>query len=165
MSETYVECLVKHKNSIAGVAIKWILIFITAFFGCLGIMGVFVFLIVALVTGVLAYFVSLNTNLEYEYLYLDKEITVDKIMNRTKRKKAAVFEVDRIEVIAPIRSHHLDSYKNRKCKTLDYSIGEEKQPDNRYVMYYNGEKRILLSPSQEMLKAIRTVAPRKVFVD
>jgi len=165
MSETYVECLVKHKNSIVGTILKWVLIIITAVFGFFGIMGVTVALIIAIVTGILAYIVSLRSNLEYEYLYFDKEITIDKIMNKSKRKKVEVLEVDRMEIIAPIKSHHLDSYRNRNLKTTDYSIGEEKQPDNRFVMYYNGERRIIMSPSPEMLKAIRTVAPRKVFAD
>lgn len=165
MSETYVECLVKHKSSFIGVIVKWVLIIITAFFGFMGILGAIIPLIIAVVSGVLAYIVSLKADLEYEYLYLDKEITIDKIMNKTKRKKVEVLEVDRIEIIAPIKSHHLDSYRNRNCKTVDYSIGEEKQPDNRFVMYYNGERRIIMSPSPELLKAIRTVAPRKVFAD
>lgn len=165
MSETYVECLVKHKNSIVGTILKWVLILITAFFGFFGIMGVTIALVIAVVTGILAYIVSLRSNLEYEYLYFDKEITIDKIMNKSKRKRIEVLEVDRMEIIAPIKSHHLDSYRNRNLKTTDYSIGEEKQPDNRFVMYYNGERRIIMSPSPEFLKAIRTVAPRKVFAD
>lgn len=149
----------------AGTIVKWLLIAATAFFGFMGILGAIIPLIIAVVTGVAAYLVSLFSDLEYEYLYLDKEITVDKILNKTRRKRAEVFEVDRIEIIAPIKSHQLDSYRNRKMKTTDYSVGEEKQPDLRYVMYYNGERRVILSPSPELLKAIRTVAPRKVFTD
>lgn len=165
MSETYVECLVKHKSSIIGVILKWVLILATVFFGFMGILGATIPLIIAVVTGVMAYFINMGSTLEYEYLYLDKEITIDKIMNRTKRKKIEVLEVDRIEIIAPINSHQLDGYRNRTDKTVDYSIGEVKQPDGRFVMYYNGDRRIIMSPSPELLKAIRTVAPRKVFVD
>ena len=165
MSETYVECLVKHKTSMIGTVLKWLLIAATVFFGFMGILGAIIPLIIAVVTGVAAYLVNLRSNLEYEYLYLDKEITIDKIMNKTRRKRAEVFEVDRIEIIAPINSHQLDSYRNRQMKTTDYSIGEEKQPDLRYVMYYNGDRRVILSPSPDLLKAIHTVAPRKVFAD
>ena len=49
--------------------------------------GTYCFLIIAVVAGVGAYFVNLNANLEYEYLYVDKQLTVDKIMARTRRKK------------------------------------------------------------------------------
>ena len=54
---------------------------------------------------VLAYFVFQYTDIEYEYLYLDKEITVDKIMSKIKRKKAGVIDVNKIEIIAPQNSH------------------------------------------------------------
>lgn len=165
MSETYVECLVKHKSSVALNILKWVLITVTSFFGFMGIMGAVVPFVIAIITGILAYIVSLSADLEYEYLYLDRELTVDKIMNQTRRKRIESLQVDRIEIIAPIKSHHLDSYRNRKLKTTDYSVGEELQPDNRFVMYYNGNRKIILSPSPELLKAIRTVAPRKVFVD
>ena len=37
-----------------------------------------VLFIVAIVIGVGAYFVSMNSEVEYEYLYVDKELTVDK---------------------------------------------------------------------------------------
>ena len=47
----------------------------------------------------------------------------------------------------------------------DYSIGREEQPDKRYVMYYDGNQKIILSPSEELVKAVRSVSPRKVFLD
>ena len=165
MSETYVECLVKHKSSVALNILKWVLIMVTSFFGFMGVLGAIVPFVIAIVTGILAYIVSLSADLEYEYLYLDRDLYIDKIMNQTRRKRIETIGVDRIEIIAPIKSHHLDSYRNRKLKTTDYSVGEELQPDERYVMYYNGNRRIILSPSPELLKAIKTVAPRKVFVD
>ena len=165
MSETYVECLVKHKNSPVAAILKWFLIAVTAFFGILGLMGALIPLLIAVAAGLCAYFLTMRSDLEYEYLYLDKEISIDKIKKKKKRKRIEVLEVERIEILAPFRSHHLDSYRNRQMKTVDYSIGEEKQPDLRYVMYYDGTRRVILSPTQELVKAIRTVAPRKVFTD
>ena len=77
----------------------------------------------------------------------------------------AAYQVDRMEIMAPFRSYRLDNYKNRQVKIKDYSIGEEQQPDLRYAVYYEGGEKLILSPSQEMVKAIRNVAPRKVFTD
>ena len=78
--ETYVECMVKKKANGLMSALKVLLIGIAVITGLLGFMGLIVFLIIAVVAGVGAYFVSLNANLEYEYLYVDKQLTVDKIM-------------------------------------------------------------------------------------
>ena len=165
MSDTYVECLVKAKPSGAGKFLKGLLIALTVIFGLLAMMGIMVGLIVAVVTGVGAYFAHLYTDVEYEYLYLDKELTVDKVLAKTKRKRVGTYTIDRIEVVAPIKSYHLDNYKNRDVKVKDYSIGEELQPDRRYAIYYEGGEKLILSPSEELVKVLKSVAPRKVFTD
>ena len=126
--ETYVECMVKKKANGLMSALKVLLIGITVITGLLGFMGLIVFLIIAVVAGVGAYFVSLNANLEYEYLYVDKQLTVDKIMARTRRKKVETFDLERMEILAPIKSWHLDDYKNRQLKGVDYSSGVSPTP-------------------------------------
>lgn len=165
MSDVYVECLVKTESSMLARLLRILLIMLTVVFGVLALMGVIVALPVAVVTGVGAYFVHLNTNIEYEYLYLDKELSVDKIMAQTKRKRVATFEVERMEILAPIKSYRLDNYRKRTGKETDYSVKREEQPDKRYLMYYDGSQKVILSPSEELVKAIRNVAPRKVFTD
>lgn len=164
MSEMYVECLVKAKQSGISKFLKILLIILTVIF-CF-IMLVFpLAMVLALAAGIGAYFVNLFSDLEYEYLYLDKELTVDKVMAKSKRKRVATYSLDRMEILAPVKSYHLDNYKNRNVKLKDYSIGEELQPDLRYAMYYEGGEKILLSPTEEMIKVMKNAAPRKVFAD
>ena len=165
MSETYVECLVKAKQKTGMKLLKYLLIGLKAVFVLLMLMGFSLAMIAALITGVGAYFVNLYSDLEYEYLYLDKELVIDKVMARSKRKRVATYQVDRMEILAPIHSYQLDHYKNRQVKIKDYSIGEELKPDLRYALYYEGGEKLILSPSEEMVKAIRNVAPRKVFMN
>jgi hypothetical protein len=164
MSDVYVECLVPAKKTRGAKALVVVLIALTVVFGIAMILVVPAMLL-AVITGVAAYFVNLYSSVEYEYLYLDKEITVDKIMAQSKRKRVATYTVDRMEILAPINSWHLDDYKNRNVKTVDYSIGQELQPDLRYAMYYEGGIKVILSPSEELVKAVKNVAPRKVFSD
>ncbi len=122
-------------------------------------------LLIGVICGVAAYFITLNADLEYEYLYVDKELTVDKVMAKSRRKRVAVFSLDKMEIVAPVKSWHLDNFKNRSDKAVDYSSGEEKQPDKRFVFYYDGQKKVIFEPNEEMIKAMQTVAPRKVFKD
>lgn len=165
MSESYVECLVKQRTSLPGMFLRYLLIILTVVFAMLAfLMGMnFVMFLIAVAVGAGAYFVYLYTDLEYEYLYLDRELTVDKVMAKTKRKRVAVYQMDRIEILAPVRSYHLDDYKNRTVKEKDYSIGYEDKPDLRYCMYYEGGEKLILSPSPEMVKAMKNAAPRKIF--
>ena len=164
MSETYVECLVKKKSSGGMLFLKILLSMITVVFVLVGF-ALWPALLIGIAAGVGTYFVTLNGDLEYEYLYLDKEISIDKVMAKTKRKRVARYELERMEILAPMKSWHLDEYKNRTVKTVDYSSGVEKQPEVRYVMYYDGGTKVIFEPSREMLQAIKNVAPRKVFTD
>lgn len=165
MSETYVECLVKAKSKTALKLLKYLLVGLTAVFVLLFLVGIALAVIPGVVTGVGAYFLTLYSDLEYEYLYLDKELVIDKVMAKSRRKRVATYQVDRMEIMAPIHSYRLDNYKNRQVKVKDYSIGEELKPDLRYAVYYEGGEKLILSPSEEMIKAIRNVAPRKIFTD
>ena len=135
MSETYVECLVARKPSMPLSFLKILLIMLTVVFVLVGVVY-FPGLIVAVVTGVGAYFATMNANIEYEYLYLDREISVDKVMAKSRRKK-----------------------------TLDYSSGVAAQPERRYMMIYEGNVKVIIEPNAEMIKAIQSIAPRKVFTD
>lgn len=164
MSDVYVECLVPSKASGLVKVLRVVLFILTVlFFFTMLLFPAAILLMIA--SGVGFYFANLNSKLEYEYLYLDRELTVDKILSQTKRKRVAVYSIDRMEIFAPINSWHLDSFKNRNVKIVDYSVGQELQPDLRYVMYYEGGVKMILSPSEAMVKALKNVAPRKVFSD
>lgn len=165
MSDAYVECLVQTRTAGWKKFLRGLLIALTVFFAIVMFVLPPLF-ILAVAFGVGAYFSSRFTEIEYEYLYLDKEIVVDKVMAKSKRKRIATYSLDRMEVLAPVKSYHLDNFGRRdNAKVKDYSIGEELQPDRRYVMYYEGGEKILLSPSEEMVKVMKNAAPRKVFSD
>lgn len=165
MSDAYVECLVKAKTSMAATLLKILLIAVTAVCILGMLIGITLAIIPAILAGVGAYFVNLFTDLEYEYLYIDKELVVDKVMAKSRRKRVATYSLDKVEILAPIKSYHLDNYRNRTAKVKDYSVGEELKPDLRYVMFYEGGEKIILNPSPELVKLMKNVAPRKVFSD
>lgn len=163
MSETYVECLVARKSSFLLRLLKTILMMLTVCFFIVGLVRL-VALVIAIILGVASYFAYMNADIEYEYLYLDKEISIDKVMAKSRRKKVVVYNLEKMEVFAPVKSYHLDAYRNRELKTVDYSSGEE-DDNNKYVMVYEGNIKVILEPNAEMVKAIQNVAPRKVFTD
>ncbi|MBQ8947684.1 MAG: hypothetical protein IJ058_12885 [Lachnospiraceae bacterium] len=164
-SETYVECLVQTKVSPVMKFFRILLIMLCAAFAFLGLMGYIVALIMAIACGAGAYFVSMQCTVEYEYLYLDHEISIDRILGRSRRKRVASYEVDRMEVMAPMNSYHLDPFKNRDVKTKDFSSKVINQPDTRYAMYYEGNEMIVFEPNEDFVKAVYNVAPRKTFRD
>ena len=162
MNETYVEWMVKKKPSLIMKLLKMLTMIITVFLILLGLMNIYLLIAGAVFAG-LTYFIGLNTEIEYEYLYVDRQLSIDKVLNRSRRKKVAAYELERMEILAPASSYHLDSYKNRTAEVKDYSSGIINQPDSRYIMFYDGTKKLIFEPNAEMVKAIKTVAPRKVF--
>lgn len=162
MNDTYVEVMVKKKDSpllgigrilVWGIAIACLLV---------GLISK-LFLIPAVILGVVAYFVFPMLDIEYEYLYLDKEISIDKVMSKERRKHVCTLDLSKMEVMAPDNSHELDSYKARNLSVKDYSSRtEDAKP---YMVVYNGDaglELIKIEPNAAMLKAIKTVFPRKV---
>ena len=165
MSESYVECLIKHKTPTVKAVLRILFTALCVLFALLFLMVGFVALIMALVCGVLSYFMSLECHVEYEYLYVDRELSIDKISAQKRRKTVEKLNTEKIEILAPVNSWHLDEYKNRQLKQKDYSVGYEAQPDKRYMLIYNNEMRVLLSPNAALIAALKNVAPRKVFTD
>lgn len=164
--DTFIEVLVESKTSTATKILKYFLYVLTAFFAVGALLfGILISLLLAVACGVAAYFIGLRSRVEYEYSYMDKELDVDIIYSKQKRKHLATFDLSKMEVLAPIKSYHLDEYKNRNYKSCDYSSKNEAQKDNCYVMYYSGEKKVIFEPTKEMVEAITYIAPRKVFRD
>ncbi len=167
MSDAYVECLVKQKQAGIWKVLRVFLIVLAVLFVLMTLvtaLGIICFLL-AIAAAVGSYLVNLFTDLEYEYIYVDKELSVDKVMAKSRRKRVATYSLDRMEAFGPIKSYHLDNFKNRNVKVIDYSVGEELQPDRRYALYYEGGIKLLMNPSEELVKVMKNVAPRKVFMD
>ncbi len=165
---SYVEVLVARKTSPLMLVLKYVMILLAV---CSFVMGFLlvqniILIIICIAFGVGAYFISLNASIEYEYQYCEREITIDKILNKSRRKRVAVFETDKMEILGPSKSYHLDDYrKNTNYRTLDFSSGVEQQPDPTYTMYYDGREKVVFEPNKQMVEAIKNVAPRKVFTD
>ena len=164
MNDLYTELLVKRVTPQSAKIFKGVLIAIIVLTGLAGLLihpfG-FLFFIVFVV---FAYFKLPGVDLEFEYLYVNGELDVDKIMSKTRRKRAANYQIEKIEMLVPENSHELDYYKqNSKIKRVDFSSGEKH--GNVYAMVYNGEKSqeiVLLELNDIILNDIRRIAPRKV---
>lgn len=164
MSDSYVELLVKKPEQKAASALHGIMIGLGAVLFCIGLFTHFLITLTGLLCWGASYLFIMQANIEYEYLYLDKELAVDKIKNQTKRKKVAVYQLSTLEVMAPRKSHRLDSYQNLKAK--DFS--SETEAGNAFELVLNGEngrERIIIDTNEELVKAIRMAAPRQVFTD
>lgn len=166
MRDSFVEVLVERKVSIGIILGYYISIILTAISVFLYFFGIgFPAIILVILFGFLTYFIGLRRKLEYEYSYFDKELDVDVIYSMKKRKRVKSFDLEKMEILAPANSHHLDEYKNRKVTVYDYSSKKAEMAPGIYVIYMDGNEKIILEPSEKMIDAIYHFAPRKVFRD
>ncbi len=163
MNESYKELLVKRERGMKEAVMRIACIVPTVLLVLLAFTGNLIIFIAAVACGVLTYFVFQWTDIEFEYLYLDKEITVDKVMAKTRRKRAAVLDVNKIEIMAPENSNQLVYYKNRQVKITDLSAGHDLPDQKLYMVYYEGNQCYLMNLDEDFIKTVKLIAPRKVF--
>ena len=87
MSELYSEFLVKKESTFKDALIKFGMIGLTVVAVAAGLFLNPLLLIVAIGLGVACYFIIPKTDLEYEYLFVNGELDIDKIMAKSKRKR------------------------------------------------------------------------------
>ncbi len=114
--------------------------------------------------GIAAYFVGQRMDVEYEYLYVDGEIDIDAIYSKQKRKRIASYDMEKMDFLAPVHSHALDSYNNRQnVKILDYTSKES--PENSYALVFNdegGTKIVEVELDDAIIADMRRIAPHKI---
>lgn len=165
MGESYSEWLVKRDTPILFTILKGITVGGTALFLFAGLLMHIVFLVPALLFFAAAYFVRQHCDLEFEYMLLNNELSVDKIINKEKRKPVVTFQMEKLELLAPTGSQELDGYLNQKGKKMDFSSG--KGDKKTYTMIYKGENEqlfVILEPNKEILEGMRMFGPRKVMI-
>ncbi len=127
-------------------------------FGDLIIRGL-IFLIGVLLI-VFGYFVGLREFVEYEYLCVERELSVDKILNHERRKKIANYILSDAVVIAPKGSAKLDEYKDMNI--TDYS--SELSDGEVYDIVINGDSGkyyVRINTDDKMQQALRNSTPSK----
>ncbi|MDC7288265.1 DUF6106 family protein [Blautia schinkii] len=167
MSDLYSELLVKKEKTAKDSIIKYGLIALTVLFVLAGLFVTPILLIVAIALGVVTYFVTPKTDVEYEYLFVNGEMDIDAVYAKTKRKRIKSLNLAEADLMAPVKSHRMDYYNgNQKMKILDYSSGNPEH--NRFAIITrdgNEACKIIIEPDEALAKAMKNSAPSKVFLD
>ncbi len=118
-------------------------------------------LIIVVIIGIV--FVMRRFNIEYEYVFTNGDFDVDKIINKSKRKRVVSFHVSNIEVMVPAGNKDYARDVEKFGKLYDFSSGELK--DNTYIAIAESggtRMKIIFEPNEKMFDAIRSYIPRKI---
>ena len=164
MREQYCECLVSRRPDGRMRLLTIAAIVLAVVFAFTGVFLWIVYCVPAVACGAAAWFLNQRVLVEYEYLLLDHEISVDAIYGKTRRKKMLNCAVNKIESLAPYEEARAEHVRRQNITLEDYSSGKEE--DRHYLMVCKGEQKnvaFVLTPSAEMLDLFGRELSRAVF--
>ena len=166
MSDLYSEVLVKKERTWKDKLVKGGLIALVVIFAVVGIIVPILFF-VAIALGIAAYFIIPGTDLEFEYLFVNGELDIDKIMSKSKRKRVKSLNLSECDIMAPLNSHRMDYYNsNQKLKVLDFSSGNPEHKRFAIIARDGADTcKVIFEPDETLAKTMRNTAPSKVFLD
>ena len=167
MNDSYAEVLVKKQASAMDRLKKTGLIALLALAVLISLFFDFRFLLAVVILGVATFFLLPAFDLEYEYLLVNRELDIDKIYSRKKRKQEAQFQLEEMELFAPLNSRRMEHYNsNTHLKIRDYSSGADGAGVYAMIIRDGQETcKVLLEPDEQMLDALSRIFPNKVFMD
>ena len=163
MAEAYRELLILRKENIRDKVLGITMVVLAAvsaigaFFNLFSLIGIPVF-------GILSYVLYFRKmTVEYEYVYMDKELRIDRIYNQSKRKRVDTLDLNKMEILAKADSNLLDSYSNRSAEVSDYSTNSEDTEElATYEMYYDGKRKLILSLDRQMIDMMKITLSYKM---
>ena len=164
MDDLYVECLVERKAGGSQPLIKGVVYGLAAVSLIAGLVinPLFFAVFVGMILCIWLFLPTLNV--EFEYLYVSKSLSVDKIFSREKRKKVVEYDLEKMEIFAEEGSDRLDQYKNLRVTERDFTSHYENRPV-WVLIVRNGEnvERVLLEPYEKLIHAMKSYFPHKTF--
>lgn len=162
-NEAYAEWLVKRKAPAYSYALKGVMIFLCVIGAFLALTTVWGILILAAI-GAATYFLFQRVNLEFEYLVVNDQLTIDKIMGKSRRKKAWEGTMEEIQIVAPSDSYMLKDYERPDTKTLDFSSHEPGAKTYSLIQQAGTNSiKVIFEPNDRVLHCLRMRSPRKVI--
>lgn len=168
MQDVFIERLIRKNFSSKDVSINLLIVLAAVVIGAVAVFLIpykFIGLLILIGVCVGAYKVVAMRNIEFEYSLTNGYITVDKIINKSSRKRLTAFECENITEMAP--------YPEKRPEALE-SKGEETRvvasefSDGRdaYYIVANAEKTgrtlVVLDLDKEFLDAMKRFVPQSI---
>ena len=162
MNEFLTEQLVKRSKTIATTIKKMGLISATVISVFLGFVHPMLVWLTAIMV-IADIFLFKRMNVEFEYVYFNGDLDIDKILDMQSRKRVLSTNIKEIEVVAPVGAVELQPYQRKKV--LDFSTQNPEDKAYEMVTLFKGETvRVVFNPNEKILNGMKNMAPRKVFI-
>ncbi len=168
-NDTFIEESVNRKTTSAqklGYIAAWVF---AVFCLLMAIMGMVFMLVPTILFAVLIFYLYRNTELDFDYTYVNGSLGFAKVMHKQMRKSLFSIEASDILAMGPENVSAIARYNNPdqpKLETHDFSAHSEEKRD--WIIIYhdqakNANKKIIFNPSENLVSAIKRNNPRSVF--
>ncbi len=124
-----------------------------------------ILILLAFAFAALGYWLTFQTNKEFEYSYFDGEVRFAKVINKSRRRSLAVYSMDEVAQIAPSEDRSVMKYQgDHTAKVKDYTSHRKDVP--YYVMVVNHGSQtelIRFEPDDKYLDAVMIKYAQKVI--
>ena len=166
MGDVFVEQIIKKNLPLGGLAIRTgavLLVLIgILFIPYLGMLG----LTITALLIYLAYLAFVYTSAEWEYSFVNGELTIDKILGKRKRKPVETYDIKKASLIAPANSEEIRQ-KSEFLTKINY-VGT-RNIENQYSIIIDdvegvkGALMITIEPDKKLIDAMYKVRPNNVI--
>lgn len=172
MLDAVVECLVERRPSVLSKVFKIVAIIVDVVAIALAIMITFFipgyFILVCVLAGIgwLVTWVAFRFgNVEYEYSYFDGEFTVDKILNKSKRKRIRRFDFAKVDRVALASANVFGDRPGMERAFYDCSDNDPETEDYIALVMEDQQDTFLIrfSPNEELLEMLKKKYSRKFY--
>jgi hypothetical protein len=158
--EDFVEHLVKRKDPVYWkllLVVSGICTALSLMVALVNLFGILIFIGLSVVT----YFIWLNSSVEYEYLYIEGEFSVDRILHKNTRKKMVDARPSDLILCGPENNDDV-KYNRNGAKLVDVSGDCNPRDRYCYIFQLNGQKICMLFEMTDKLKKqIKYYSPSK----
>lgn len=167
--DTYVEQVIKRTVTKQEVTVKNIMLVLLIFFAMTTIFVVHILCPVFLIVfGILYYRQMCRISTEYEYLYLQGTLEIDRVRFQSRRKNMAVINMPEVLAVAPAGSQKALAYDHGQMSVMHFESGDPQADTFVLIARMKGkgkQVKIFWEPNQKLLEAMKDSIPDRVFYE
>ncbi|MBN2882165.1 MAG: hypothetical protein JXN10_01440 [Clostridia bacterium] len=104
---------------------------------------------IAIVSGMVSWRIITDRNIEYEYILAGDSFSLDKIINKRRRKRIINCDLTDFDIIAPVQSKHYEEHKNNYAKKILAVSGDAQNEEFFGILEYKSKRNLVVFETDE----------------
>ena len=166
ITDTYAEYLVKHRNGAKEMLIQVLIVLVASLVSGFGVTflsayigGLSAILVVLVIYA--AYYLVTSFYLEYECIFTNGDLDVDKIVCKRKRERLVTVKCEDLELF---KAYRPEEHVGKDYQTRIIAVEDLNKSDNYCIVARvagKGKTLVVFTPNDKIIEAIKKFAPKQ----